>query len=419
MRSVAEHERSVAALIQPICDALRQRGAVSPEWITVHDPALSERVAAVDLASAIDLPPFENSQMDGYAVVASEITPGLPLPIGLTTAAGDPPHVHRPGTASPVMTGAVIPQGADAVIPIEAADPPRFLQLARAQNELSAEPETVSFAAAPPVGQFIRSAGSDLPVGSPLIRAGQRLTPSRIGLLANAGVAEIPVLPRVRVLLVATGDEVVVPGAPLPEGSIYDANIPLLSAALREARAEVSAVRIADRPEALRELLATASDIDLVVTSGGISMGAFEVVREALEPSGVTFTPVAMQPGGPQGAGVFSYDGDPLPVLCFPGNPVSAALSAELFLLPHLRVYAGLPERPPAITAPLAHAIDSPKQKLQLRRGRIDAEGRVHVTAPSSHLLADLANSDVIALIPVGVDHLPERSPVEVWSLHV
>lgn len=427
MRTVTDHRRVVDALLAP---ALARRAASDPDLLPVSDPALLGRVLAEALVSRDPLPPFDNSQMDGYAVRAADLAGASPsspiqLPIGRTTAAGDAPIAHRPGTASPVMTGAAIPLGADAVVPVERVDPARFTALSR-----SGDPDptgTVRFASAPPVGEFVRPTGSDLPAASPLLPAGARLTPARIGLLATAGFAAVAVRPRPRILLVTTGDEVVDPGAALEPGRIRDANTPMLAAALREAGAAVTAVRVPDRPEALRALISERADAhELLVTSGGISMGAFEVVRDALDGAGVDFTGIAMQPGGPQGAGLLRPEpidaGCPasgIPALCFPGNPVSSWLSAEMFLLPALRAAAGRTASRPVEQRELAHPIVSPAAKHQVRRGRIDEHGRVHVTAPGSHLLADLAAAEILAHIPVGVDRLDAGDTIEVWRLDV
>ena len=426
MRTHLEHAAAVSALLAPVFARLR---ATAPEEIAISDPALSGRVAARDVVSAIPLPPFENSQMDGYAVRVSDFagTGPVVLPVGGATAAGDPPGAHAPGSAAPVMTGAALPRGADAVIPIELADPPRFGALRRgaAHGPAGVDLGSVSFAAAPRIGAFVRACGSDLAEGSPVVRAGARLRPSLIGLLASAGVASVAVLPRPRVLLVSTGDEVVEAGAPLTPGRIYDANAPLLTAALHDAGARVTSRRIADQPDALRALVRSAADDhDLLITSGGISAGAYEVVREALSDADggadrVEFSSIALQPGGPQGLGIAQVDGARIATLCFPGNPVSSALSAELFLLPELRAYGGLPDAAPRSTVPLAHGVESPAGKHQVRRGRLDASGRAVLTPPSSHLLADLAGAEILAHIPVGVAALAAGAPIEIQRFDV
>ncbi|WP_336658686.1 molybdopterin molybdotransferase MoeA [Leucobacter sp. USHLN153] len=417
MRSHTEHAEIVRELLRPV---LERTAASRPEKLRIADPELVGRVAACDVLAAVTLPPFDNSQMDGYAVRAADLSTDaagpVTLPIGRTTAAGDAPIRHEPGTAAPVMTGAAIPIGADAVIPIEHADPPRFTELRRAGGP--APQGTVSFSSVPAAGTFVRRAGSDRERGAQLVAVGRRLTPARIGLLAHAGVVEVAVRPRLRILLVSTGDEVAEPGSELAAGRVYDANSPLLAAALREVGAAVECRRVADSPESLRALIARESpNCDLIVTSGGISAGAFEVVRDALERIGASFAGLALQPGGPQGCGVVDAGAGPIPVLCFPGNPVSSALSFELFLRPLLREYAGARATRPVEERALAHDVESPAQKHQVRRGRIDADGRVVVSGPSSHLLADLADAEVLAHIPRGVSGLRAGDHVEVWRI--
>lgn len=429
MRTHIEHAAIVAELVAPILEASRHR---EPEWVPIDDSTLSGRVVARDIPAAIPLPPFDNSQMDGYAVRTADFASAAPFTfsVGPAAAAGDAPFACAPGTACPVMTGAAMPIGADAVIPIEQANPPSFGRLRRPHDPApldSAAAKTVSFAQAPSTGAFVREQGSDHPLGAPLVLAGSRLRPSMIGLLASAGVALVPVRRRIRILLVSTGDEVTPPGEHLPPGRIYDANAPLLAAAMRDAGAEVTTRRVADRPEALRACVETAGDHDLLVTSGGISAGAFEVVREAFggdethadSSDGVHFTGIAMQPGGPQGSGFVEADGRRLATLCFPGNPVSSALSAELFLLPLLRDHAGLPRGAECSTARLAHDADSPEHKHQVRRGRLLEDGTVELSPPSSHLLADLANAELLAHIPIGVARLAAGSPIEIQRFDV
>lgn len=422
-RSVTDHAAQVRALLAPRLDRIAD---AEPELLDIDDPGLTGRVITTSLRASFPLPPFDNSQMDGYAVRAADLAGAgedhpVTLPLGFATAAGDAPCVHLPGTASPVMTGAAIPEDADAVVPVEVTRPPRFPALVRAPREGTRATPSGSVAFLAPVsrGTFVRRRGEDLAAGAVLARRGERLSPARIGALAAAGVQRVPVRPRIRVLLCATGDELTMHGAQLAPGRIHDANTPMLAAMLRSAGAEVRTARCADRPEELRRLIQGAQDADLVVTSGGISAGAFEVVREALEPLGAEFGGVAMQPGGPQGLGSVPRTAgvDPVPVLCFPGNPVSSMLSAELFLLPMLREVMGLPAERPRERRALAHDVDSPAGKLQLRRGRIAADGTVTVSAPGSHLLAELADAEVIVEIPLGISHAPAGTIVEIWRI--
>ncbi|MFF2389655.1 gephyrin-like molybdotransferase Glp [Agromyces sp. NPDC058104] len=435
MRSYAEHQRAVHELLDPLAARLEESGgspvAVAAGGLRGQDAA--GRVLARDVHSPAELPGFDNSQMDGYAVRSHELAaarPGSPvhLAVGPTSAAGDAPFVLAPGTASPVMTGAAIPDGADAVVPIEAADPSSFIGLGAGRHD-SPDGSVVGFTAPVEPGAFIRRAGSDIAAGALLLAAGTRLGPAQLGSLASAGVTEVPVRRRLRVLLVSTGHELEAPGAPLSPGRIHDANTAMLGAALRGCGVDVVEAIASDDAASVRGVLeASAPAVDLVVTTGGVSAGAFEVVREALAPLGVEFVKVAIQPGGPQGLGTARIGsggsagagGDAVvevPVVSFPGNPVSALVSFELFLRPVLRRLEGLaPDRHRA-RLPLAHDVVSPRAKHQVRRGVIDGDGAVEVGAPSSHLLHAYAQATVLVHLPVGVDALPAGAAVDVWRI--
>ncbi|MFB9309049.1 molybdopterin molybdotransferase [Agromyces hippuratus] len=431
MRTFAEHQHAVRELLAPIRGALDEPAGF--EHVAVldgrTDPGTSAlgRVLGLPVDSPMDLPSFANSQMDGYAVRSADLAgahPGAPvsLPVGPTSAAGDPLGRHAPGTASPVMTGAPIPLGADSVVPIEAADPPRFPDLGADRRDAAAG-TSVAFDRPPRPGAFVRGIGTDVARGERLLPAGIRLGPAQLGALAAAGVTTVAVRRPVSVLLVSTGHELRAPGERLESGQIHDANTTMLAAALRESGARVrEAVAPDDTSTLVSAIAASAGLVDLVVTTGGVSEGAFEVVREALAPLGVGFTKVALQPGGPQGIGlarVARPDGDDvaLPVVAFPGNPVSALVSFELFLRPVLRAFAGLtPDRPRARLR-LAHDVSSPLDKHQVRRGVLDGDGDVEVGAPSSHLLHAYANATVLVHLPVGVGELPAGAHVDVWRI--
>ncbi|MCS3844431.1 gephyrin-like molybdotransferase Glp [Microbacterium sp. AK031] len=419
----AEHAHAVAALLAPVLDRLVDDALA--ELITLTPGAAAGRVLSVDVHSRIQVPPFTNSQMDGYAVRAADLesastdTP-VRLDIGTTSAAGDAVHGHVPGTASPVMTGAAIPSGADAVVPIELADPPRFMGIGKGAGVRPGD-STVRFHAPVEVGTFVREAGADLATGSTILPAGTRLGPAQLGSLASAGVTEVRVRRREVVLLLSTGHELRAPGDELEPGQIYDANTASLTAAMEESGVIVQVAFAPDDASAVLDAIAQHPDADLIVTTGGVSAGAFEVVRDALEPAGVQFGKVAMQPGGPQGLGdarVPSGDGErTVPVIAFPGNPVSALLSFEMFLRPILRGAAGLDPSRRVHQAPLAEALSSPPGKHQIRRGRLREDGTVEVGAPGSHLLHDYARATVLVHVPIGVDTLPAGAEVEVWRI--
>ncbi|WP_336626731.1 MULTISPECIES: molybdopterin molybdotransferase MoeA [unclassified Microbacterium] len=420
-----EHARAVEALVAPVLARLADPD--SAERIALDIEALG-RVVAADITSPVAVPPFANSQMDGYAVCAADIaaasaTASIRLPIAATSAAGDAVGTHTPGTATAIMTGAPLPLGADAVVPIEVVDPPRFVGIGGGIHETPAD-AAVAFLAPTAPGAFVRDAGADLAVGDTILDAGTRLGAAQLGALGAAGITTAPVRPRLRVLLVSTGHELRAPGEALGSGQIHDANTSSLSAALAECGAIVEPAFAPDDAAAVHRALATHPNVDLVVTTGGVSAGAFEVVRDALEPAGVRFGHVAMQPGGPQGLGAARLEGAgregagrEVPVVAFPGNPVSALLSFEMFLRPVLRTAAGLPPHRRAERAPLAHDITSPEHKHQVRRGVLRPDGTVEVSPPGSHLLRDYARATVLVHVPIGVSALPAGAEVEIWRI--
>jgi molybdopterin molybdotransferase len=429
-RTIDEHRDAVAALLAPLgAGRVTEQLPLSARRLT-QDPAVYRgRTLAADVVSPVSLPSFDNSQMDGYAVRAADLaaaSTGTPATLGIAEriAAGDPGTPLLPGTAAPIMTGAPIPAGADAVVPIEQADPPRFLPAAMPGENAP----LVSFPAPVSPGTFVRPTGSDVRAGERLLAAGSRLGPAQYGVLAGAGLTVVPVLRRIRVLLIATGHEIREPGDDLAAGQIHDSNSVILGQALQDAGCTVS-VRPCRSDDAadLLGILTDAGEADLVVTVGGVSAGAREVVRDALGPLGVHFQHVAMQPGGPQGAGEIASPGisasaagaSRIPVVSFPGNPVSALISFEVFLRPVLRRLAGEPRPDRALMrAPLATAVLSPAGKHQLRRGILRADGTLDlVGGASSHLLHAYAAATALVHLPVGVHSLAAGDPVDYWSI--
>ncbi|MEG9247621.1 gephyrin-like molybdotransferase Glp [Arthrobacter sp. Soc17.1.1.1] len=402
-RTVAEHRSAVAGLLR---------------WSSGYDGSAPEvlplveaqgRALAEDLRAPVSLPPFDNSQMDGYAVHADDLGDTAALLVADAIPAGSVPPPLQPGTAAPIMTGAMLPDGAAAVVPIERADPAQF----HSPAERAAGPVTVRLPGDAAPGLFVRRAGSDIAEGATALPAGTLLGPAQLGLLAACGVGTVRVRPRFRVLLLSTGDEVAEPGTPLAPGAIYDANSTLLEAALREAGALVTRHRLlGDDPAVLQEAFAAipAGSTHLVLSTGGISQGAYEVVRQALADSAVEFSSVALQPGGPQAHGTLSG----IPFLGFPGNPVSALVSFEMFLRPALHQLTGSPAPRPVLDAVLVDGLDSPAAKHQVRRG-LYRDGKVAlVGGPDSHLLHALAASNCLVHVPAGVTALAAGDAVEV-----
>lgn len=396
-RSVDEYRDCIEQLLRPL--------AARPVE-TVPVSAALDRQAADEVRAPIDLPVFRNSAMDGYAVRARDVADvPVTLPLAGVVAAGGPaPEPLVPGTARKVMTGAPVPAGADCVVPVEDTR----VRGGGVMIERSRES-----------GAFIREPGTDIRAGAPLIAAGTTLTPRHIAALAAVGVSDVRVFEPVRAAVITTGDELVSAGSPLGPGQIYDSNGIALAAALTANGVTVTGVEhSSDDPAVFQRLLAEATvTADLVFTSGGVSKGDFEVVREVLGPLGGWFGPVAVQPGGPQGLTVL----DGVPVLSFPGNPVSTLVSFEVLARPILRRLMGLPAVE-TFEVPLLSAVRSPEGRRQFLRGRLaHGAGRARavevVSGPGSHLVASMAAADVLIEVPEPVTELPVGATVRVWTL--
>jgi len=398
MRTVDEHRRVVAGL-------LTARAPIRLPLAETLGLTLAEEVIA-----PLSLPGFDNSAMDGYAVLAADVataseTTPVRLPVSEDIPAGrtDIPTL-QPGTAHRIMTGAPLPYGATAVVPVEVTD---------------GAVDTVTIRAGAAEGQHVRRAGEDVTAGTTVLQAGQVLTPAALGLAAALGLRGLTVTPRQRVLVVSTGTELVSAGQPLASGQIYESNGVMLAAAVRDAGAEVvAAPTTGDDVDVFRETLRThLGDADLVLTTGGVSAGAYEVVKDALGPDGaVEFVKVAMQPGMPQGSGRI----DGRAAVTLPGNPVSALVSFEVFVRPALRAAMGFtdPDRPRR-TATLTEDLTSPRGKRQFRRGVLDAvEGTVtSYGPPASHHLRWLASANCLLEIDEDTAEVAAGTRVTVWDL--
>jgi molybdopterin molybdotransferase len=396
MRSVEEHQSIVAGLIT----------ARPPIGMALADTL--GLVLAEDVVAPLSLPGFDNSAMDGYAVVADDIaTASADTPVSLPVEEDIPAGrtdilTLKPGAAHRIMTGAPVPSGATAVVPVEVTD---------------GGTETVAIRARANSGQHIRLAGEDVTAGTTVLQAGQVVTPAVLGLAAALGLGELKVVPRQRVLVMSTGTELVAPGKALEPGQIYESNAFMLAAAVRDAGADVvaSAMTGDDVAQFRAALGEHARDADLIITTGGVSAGAYEVVKDALFKE-VEFAKVAMQPGMPQGAGRVG----PTPIITLPGNPVSALVSFEVFIRAPLRAAMGqqAPDRP-RLTAVLTEGLTSPSGKRQFRRGVLDAQkGSVSSYGPpASHHLRWLASANCLLEIDEDVAELAAGSAVAVWDL--
>ena len=404
MRSVSEHQRVVSQLIsaRPAANV----GLADSLGLVLAD----------DVIAPLSLPVFDNSAMDGYAVRVEDVIGADPanpvkLPVAEDIPAGRTDLLTlAPGTAHRIMTGAPMPSGATAVIAVESTD---------------AGIDTVTISASAKPGQHIRGAGGDVTIGSTVLRAGDTVTPAALGLVAALGLGELAVIPRQRVLVISTGSELVAAGTALQPGQIYESNAVMLAAAVSDAGAEVVGVVTCDddvgRFTALLD--AYGGRVDLIITSGGVSAGAYEVVKDALgggsgPDRGVEFVKVAMQPGMPQGAGRTPGGSA---IVTLPGNPVSALVSFEVFIRPALRAAMNFvqPNRPHR-TAVLAEDLSSPSGKRQFRRGVYNpADGTVvSYGPPASHHLRWLASANCLLDIAEDITELAAGEQVELWDLH-
>ena len=385
--------------------------------LPAYDQPLLETLglpAVDDIVSPLSLPIFDNSAMDGYAVVFRDVAEAGPerpvhLPVVGEIAAGQTQiFAMSPGTAVRIMTGAPIPTGCTAVVPVEDTDDGVAKVLIRR---------------APAEGQHIRRAGEDIKEGDVILRAGERIDARRAGLLASVGVGRVTTRPRPRVVVMSTGSELVEPGEQLARDSIFDANSYLLAAAARQAGA--IAYRVSASPDDPETFVEALSDqlvrADVVVTSGGVSKGTHDVVKEALSELGtVAFREIAMQPGKPQGFGVIGEDDTP--IFTLPGNPVSAYVSFEVFVVPALRKMMGrTPLNRTLVRARISSGVTSIPGRRQFLRGqfepRVGGSVVTPVGGPGSHLMGGLAEANALIVLAEDVTSVAPESDVPVLLL--
>jgi molybdopterin molybdotransferase len=387
------------------------------------------RVLAVDAVARLTVPPWDNSAMDGFAVrsedtVAASAQEPVRLAVVGEVAAGHEPAVRvEPGTAVRILTGAMLPLGADAVVPVEATDAPEGIAVLPA-NVAIQEPAAV--------GAHIRAAGSDIRQGDALLPAGTRIGPAAVAALAATGHARVEVHRRPRVAIIATGDELSPIGEPLGPASIPDSNSESIAAQVVAAGAEPVRLGIAaDDRDAVRErLLEGILAADVLVATGGVSVGARDIVKEVFEEIGsLDLWRVAIQPGKPLAYGSAARpDGGYCILFGLPGNPVSSFVTFELFVRPVLRRLRGEPatQGRPVVRAVLEEAITKSAARRAFIRVRLgeeaDAAGRyrAHLAGgQGSHVLSALAVANGLAVIPEGPPGLPAGAEVEVIRLDV
>lgn len=401
--------RTVDEQLATVLDGI---GSVEPIELTLLDA--QGLLLAENVTTDVNLPGFDNSAMDGYAVRAVDTRDASPqspvvLPVVGDVAAGATSRSGMgPGLAMRIMTGAPIPAGADGVIPLEDTD--------RGVARVAIHRPVHS-------GECVRRAGEDLRAGSPAIAAGAALGPQQLALLAAIGRDRVIVRPRPRVLVISTGSELIDVGHTPAFGEVSDSNSYLITAAARDAGADARRVGIIpdDHSRLLDVLESLLLRADLLVTTGGVSMGAFDVVKQALSELGtVEFTRVAMQPGKPQG---FGHLGNRVPIFCLPGNPVSALVSFEAFVRPAIRKLLGKRNLQRAtVQATALERFDSRPGIRQYRRGVLhrEATGGYSVSlvgGAGSHLIASMASSNCLVVVDEEVTEVVAGSRVTVIPL--
>jgi len=411
----------------------------------IRTAAALGRVVAEQIAARISLPPWANSAMDGYAVRAadtSHATEDMPVELRVIDdirAGAAPTTDVLPGTAVRIATGAPVPKGADAVVPVEHTTPLDATGQPGPRGRDATGPLPSGCLVHEPVtpGGSVREAGSDLRAGATLLDAGSAMTAASIALVAGAGVDEIRVHQRPRVGVLATGDEVRAPGQPLGSAGIPDANGPGLRAQVTAAGAEAIDLGIAtdDLPDVLKRLRGGIEvGADVLIVSGGVSVGPYDVVKTAIETIGqVDLWRVAVQPGKPFAFGTAPRPDGGARILVFglPGNPVSSAVTFELFVRPAIRRLAGRLD----LFRPVDKAVL--EQSMTKSRGRRaflrveslrnddgaplrDEHGRVRVRlagGQGSHVISALAAADALAIVPEADDSLPAGAEVAIWWL--
>ncbi len=359
---------------------------------------------AEDVTARFPVPAFVNSAMDGFALRAADVaaaTPAAPVTlrvVGDVPAGGYTDDQVVPGAAIRIMTGAPLPGGADAIVPVEDTDQPA------GPAEV---PASVRVRAAVPPGRHVREAGEDVAIGEVVLRAGTVVNPAAIAAAAAIGYGSLAVHRRPRVAILATGSELVPPGHDLDRGKIPDSNSFMLAGLVAEAGGEVWAQRsVSDDVTQFTLAVKEALGADLIITSGGVSAGAFDVVKQF--GGGLQFTKVAMQPGKPQGYGkLATTDGRQVPVLALPGNPVSVFVSFHLFVKPLLAVLGGTTASTAGQRVFAAAAWKSPAGRRQFVPVALTAAADgglactpVHRLGSGSHLIASLHKADGLAVVP-------------------
>jgi molybdopterin molybdotransferase len=413
--SVREAQAHILSVFKP----------VSKEQVPVME--VTGRILGESILAPGDLPAFDNSSMDGFALRAQDIagcgpkTPVTLRVVGDIPAGTFPDFSIQAGQAARIMTGAPIPPGADAVVPIEDTDAMNDDTQAGSPGQNVAAPTQVSIFSPVQPGQYVRPRGQDVRQGQQLLKPGRLLFPQDTGVLASIGRADVSIYRRPRVALFSSGDELAQPGEPLKPGQIYDTNQYVLAGLLESAGAQVFRLGVArDDPQEVYDGLRRSLDyqVDLIVTSAGVSVGAFDYIRHVIEAHGrLSFWRVNMRPGKPLAFG--SFEG--IPLIGLPGNPVSSYVGCRVFVLPVLQRLSGREQASvPRYRAVLAHPVESDGRESYLRAMVKEEQGRL-VAALTGHQgsgnLLSLVQANALLIVPSGVKSLPSGSEVDIWLM--
>ena len=397
---------------------LSQFKPVAPETISLSETA--NRILAMDVIAADDLPLFDNSSMDGFALRAFDSSTAAPAsPLTLKVVADIPAGSHpiislAPGEAARIMTGAQLPAGADAVVPVEDTD-------FNNRDAGSTAPTHVQITKPLKSGENVRPRGMDVRAGDAVLHKGHRINPQTAGILAMLGFSNIEVYKKPRVALLSSGDELLEVNAPLESGKIRDSNSYMLAALIESAHAEVLRLGVAkDTRDSVKTLIEQAAhqNVDLIISSAGVSVGAFDYVKEVIEANGaLDFWRVNMRPGKPVAFGNYKN----IPFIGLPGNPVSAVVGFEVFVRDMLGRLSGISDGSRlTVRVRCEEEILSDGRESYLRAILHEQDG-VHVAKLTGHQgsgnLLSLVQADALLIIPAGVKCVPAGQEVSAWLL--
>ena len=397
---------------------LSQFKPVAPETISLSETA--NRILAMDVIAADDLPLFDNSSMDGFALRAfdsSSAEPASPLTLRVVAdiPAGSHPTISlAPSEAARIMTGAQLPTGADAVVPVEDTD-------FNNRDAGSTAPTHVQITKPLKSGENVRPRGMDVHAGDAVLHKGHRINPQTAGILAMLGFSNIEVYKKPRVALLSSGDELLEVNAPLESGKIRDSNSYMLAALIESAHAEVLRLGVAkDTRDSVKTLIEQAAhqNVDLIISSAGVSVGAFDYVKEVIEANGaLDFWRVNMRPGKPVAFGNYKN----IPFIGLPGNPVSAFVGFEVFVRDTLGRLSGISDGSRlTVRVRCEEEILSDGRESYLRAILHEQDG-VHVAKLTGHQgsgnLLSLVQADALLIIPAGVKCVPAGQEVSAWLL--